>query len=205
MVEAVIFDVGGVLIRTQSRLGREKWANKFGLDSWDFENFIFRSESGRQAELGQKSVEAHWQWLGQHFGLDEAGLAEMRRDFYADDVLNEPLLEQVKRLGQAGYRLGLLSNFGDNARQVWTERYPFITYFDGIVISSEVGLMKPDPEIYYLAAAGVRAKPEEIVFVDDFIENIEGATRVGMRTIHFQDPVNAQLQLAQITGVAAQP
>jgi FMN phosphatase YigB (HAD superfamily) len=65
--------------------------------------------------------------------------------------------------------------------------------------------MKPDPEIYYLAAAGVRAKPEEIVFVDDFIENIEGATRVGMRTIHFQDPVNAQLQLAQITGVAAQP
>ena len=48
MVKAVIFDVGGVLIRTQNRLGREKWAAKLDMDSWDFENFVFRSESGRR-------------------------------------------------------------------------------------------------------------------------------------------------------------
>ena len=169
MLKEVILDVGGVLIRTQSRLGRESWAARFGMDSWDFENFVFRSESGRQSELGQKSVEAHWQWLGQHFNLDDPSLAEMRRDFYAGDVLNEPLLAYVERLRQAGYRTGLLSNFGDNARQLWTETYPLIAHFDGLIISSEVGIMKPDPEIYYLAANSVQAAPEAVLFIDDFV------------------------------------
>jgi len=201
MLKAVIFDVGGVLIRTQSRAGREKWAAKFNMDSWDFENFVFRSESGRQAELGQKSVKAHWQWLGQHFGLDEAELIEMRRDFFAGDILNQPLVEHVKRLRQAGYRTGLLSNFGDSARRVWTEVYPFISHFEGIVISAEVGLAKPNPKIYHLAAESVGVKVEEALFIDDFIENIEAARQVGMQTIHFTDPQIAQQQLAEITGV----
>jgi epoxide hydrolase-like predicted phosphatase len=202
MLKAIIFDVGGVLIRTQSRAGREKWAARLGLDSWAFENFVFNGESGRQAQLGQKTFAAHWRWLGNHFSLDEAGLAEMQRDFFAGDVMNESLVAYVKRLRQAGYRTGLLSNFGDDARHVWTEVYPFIEHFDGLVISAEVGLMKPDPKIYHLAAESVRVKVEEALFVDDFIENIEGAKRVGMQTIHFTDPETVQQQLAALTGVA---
>jgi epoxide hydrolase-like predicted phosphatase len=202
MLKAIIFDVGGVLIRTQSRAGREKWATRLGLDSWEFENFVFNSESGRQAQLGQKTFAAHWRWLGDYFGLDEASLAEMRHDFFAGDVMNESLVAYVKRLRQTGYRTGLLSNFGDDARHVWTEVYPFIEHFDGIVISSEVGLMKPDPRIYRLAAESVGVKVKEALFVDDFIENIESAKRLGMQTIHFTGPEIAQQQLATLTGVA---
>jgi epoxide hydrolase-like predicted phosphatase len=201
MLKAIIFDVGGVLIRSQSRAGREKWAARLGLDSWDFENFIFNGESGRQAQLGQKTFEAHWRWLGDYFGLAEASLAEMRRDFFAGDVMNESLVAYVKRLRQAGYRTGLLSNFADEARHVWTKVYPFIEHFDGIVISSEVGLMKPDPKIYRLAAESVGVNVEEALFVDDIIENIEGAKRVGMQAIHFTDPETVQQQLAVLTGV----
>jgi epoxide hydrolase-like predicted phosphatase len=202
MLKAIIFDVGGVLIRTQSRAGREKWAARLGMDPWEFENFIFNGQSGRQAQLGQKTTEAHWRWLGNYFGLDEACLAEMHRDFFAGDVMNKPLVAQIERIRQADYRTGLLSNFGDEARQLWTEVFPFIEHFDGIVISAEAGLMKPDPKIYRLAAEKVGVKVGEILFVDDFIENIEGAKKVGMQTIHFTDPQVVQQKLAERTGVA---
>jgi epoxide hydrolase-like predicted phosphatase len=200
-LKAVIFDVGGVLIRTHSRAGREKWAVKLGLDAWEFENFVFSGESGRQAQLGQKTHQIHWRWLGDYFNLDETSLAEMRRDFFAGDALNEPLVEHIKRLRVAGYRLGLLSNFTDRARLLWSEAYPFIQYFDGVVISAEVGLMKPDPQIYYLAAESVGVAVTEALFVDDFIENIEAAAAIGMPTIHFTDPETARRELAIMTGV----
>jgi epoxide hydrolase-like predicted phosphatase len=201
MLKAIIFDVGGVLIRTQSWAGREKWAARLGLDSREFENFVFNGESGRQTQLGQKTFAAHWDWLGDYFGLDEASLAEMRRDFFAGDVMNESLVACIKRLRQAGYRTGLLSNFSNDARHVWTEDYPFIEHFDGIVISAEVGLMKPDPKIYHLAAESVGVNIEEALFVDDFLENIEGAKSVGMQTIHFTDPETVQQQLAVLAGM----
>lgn len=202
MLKAVIFDVGGVLIRTHSRSGREKWANRFEMDSWGFENFVFRSESGTQSELGQKTVQAHWVWLGKHFGLSEIDLKAMRRDFFGGDVLNEPLVAYIKRLRAAGYRTGLLSNFGDNARRLWAEDYPLIDHFDGIVISAEVGIKKPDPQIYHLAAESVGVKVKEALFVDDFMENVEGARAVGMAAIHYSNPSLAQQVLVRLTGVA---
>ena len=201
MLKAVIFDVGGVLIRTYSRAGREKWADQLGMDSWDFENFVFRSESGRQAELGQKSTAAHWQWLGRHFGLSEGDLAAMRQDFFGGDVLNASLLAYIERLRQAGYRTGLLSNYTDNARHLWREVYPFIHLFDGVIISAEVGLAKPDPLIYQRAAEAVGVAVAEALFIDDFSENIEGARQAGMAAIHYTDPTVAQKQLSEMTGV----
>lgn len=202
MIKAVIFDVGGVLIRTTSRTGREKWAKKVDMDSWDFENLVFNSQSGQQAQLGQKTYEAHWQWLGEHFGLNPADLKAMRQDFFAGDEMNKPLVAHVQRLRQAGYRTGILSNFADDARPLWTNVYPFIDNFDGIIISSEVGLMKPQAKIYHLAAESVDLPPAETLFIDDFIENIEGAKRVGMEAIHFKEPDLVRKQLADLTGVA---
>ena len=201
MLKAIIFDVGGVLIRTHNRAGREKWAKKVGLDPWDFENFIFGGESGRAAQLGRKTEAAHWRWLGHHFDLDEAALTEMRHDFFAGDVMNEPLVAYVKRLRVAGYRTGLLSNYGDAARRLWREVYPFIDNFEGIIISCETGLMKPDPKIYHLAAKSVGVSPGEALFIDDFIENVAGARAIGMQALHFSDPDVVQQELVTLTGV----
>lgn len=201
MLKAVIFDVGGVLIRTHSRAGREKWAARVGMAALEFENFIFSGESGQQAQLGQKTNEAHWQWLRDYFGLDDLSIAELRHDFFAGDALNKSLLEQIKRLRQAGYLTGLLSNTNDSARHLLTQVYPLIDYFNSVIISAEVGLMKPDPKIYHLAAESLGVQPAETLFVDDFIENIEGAKQVGMLALHFTDPEVGQQQLAAMTGV----
>lgn len=200
-LKAIIFDVGGVFIRTHSRAGREKWAANFGLDPGEFENLVFGGESGRQAQLGQKTSAAHWRWLGDYFSLTETELLALQQDFFGSDSFNKPLLEQVIRLRQAGYRTGLLSNFWDSARQFWAEIYPFTGNFDDIVISAEVGLMKPDPRVYHLAARRLGVMPAETLFVDDFIDNIAGARAAGMQTLHFTDPQAAQRELARITGV----
>jgi epoxide hydrolase-like predicted phosphatase len=201
-LKAIIFDVGGVLIRTQSRAGRERWARRLGMAAAEFENFVFGGESGRAAQLGHKTEAAHWQWLGRHFGLSEAQLAEMRHDFFAGDVMDEALVGYVQRLRQAGYRTGLLSNYSDGARRLWQEVYPFIEHFDGVVISCEVGIMKPSPEIYVLAAAKVGVTGPESLFIDDFSQNVAGARAVGMAAIHFTDPVQARQALVAATGVA---
>ena len=201
MLKAVIFDMGGVLVRTHSRAGREQWAERLGLDSWELENLVFNGDSGRQVQLGQKSAESHWRELGKQFGLTEAELAELRHDFFAGDALDESLLAYVDRLREAGYRTGLLSNAGDDVRRVLTVRFPVIDYFDGVVISAEVGLMKPDPQIYRLAADSVGVKLAESLFVDDFIENVEGARQVGMQAIHYTHPAKTQRELVELTGV----
>lgn len=202
MIKAVIFDVGGVLIRTKSRAGREQWAKTVGMDAQAFEDFVFSGDSGRQAQLGQKSYEEHWQWLGEHFQLSPSDRQGMRRAFFTGDEMNEPLVHYVQRLRSAGYRTGILSNFADDARPLWTDVFPFIDHFDGIIISSEVGIMKPDARIYHLAAESVEAAPAEALFIDDFIENVEAARRTGMQAIHFKDPDRVLKQLVDLTGVA---
>ena len=115
--------------------------------------------------------------------------------------MNESLVAYVQRLREAGYKTGILSNFADDARYLWREVYPFIQYFDGIIISSEVGMMKPDPQIYHLTAERLGVSLEEALFVDDFSENIRGAKKVGMQTLHFTDPEVARQKLVEITGV----
>ena len=125
----------------------------------------------------------------------------MRHDFFAGDALNEDLVGHVRRLHEAGYRTGILSNFADDARPLWTDVYPFLDTFDGVIISSEVGIMKPDARIYHLAAESVEAAPAEVLFIDDFIENVEGAKRIGMQAIHFTEPEHVRRQLADLTGV----
>jgi HAD superfamily hydrolase (TIGR01509 family) len=61
--------------------------------------------------------------------------------------------------------------------------------------------MKPEPKVYLLAAESVGVKPDEALFIDDFIENVEGARRVGMQALHFQEPEALQQRLAELTGV----
>lgn len=86
------------------------------------------------------------------------------------------MLEAVRKARSAGVRTGLLSNS-------WGFEYPragWDALFDVVVISGEVGLRKPDPEIYTLAADRLGLPPEAIVFVDDLTANVRAATEIGM-------------------------
>jgi putative hydrolase of the HAD superfamily len=73
------------------------------------------------------------------------------------------------------------------------------------VISAEVKLHKPQPEIYRLAAERLQVEPERCLFVDDLRENCEGAEAVGMTAIRFRDPAQTIDKLAELTGLTLTP
>ncbi|MFQ5614022.1 MAG: HAD family hydrolase [Anaerolineae bacterium] len=199
-LKAIIFDFGGVLVRTVDHSLREKWERRLGLAPGEAIDTVFNSEMGRAAQLGQLDDAEHWQWVQEHLDLSDEALARFRQELFAGDRLDGDLLAYIDRLRQR-YTVGLLSNATLVARQVFTEIYPLIDHFDSVTISAEEGLMKPDPRIYEIALVRAGVEPGQALFVDDFIENVEGARRVGMQAVHFVDPATVRRQLIEATGI----
>ena len=73
--------------------------------------------------------------------------------------------------------------------------------FDGVVISGEVGIRKPAPEIYALGAARIGLAPAECVFVDDLAFNLAPAAELGMATVHHRDAGETVLELERLLGI----
>lgn len=201
-LKAIIFDFGGVLVRTRSQERRIEWEQRLGLGRGEAEQLVFGGESGTAAQQGRITDEAHWGWLGKLLGLNQEHLDEFRGAFFADDVLDVDLMGYIDRLRAAGYHLGLLSNASDVARKVFSETYGVLPHFDSVTISSEEGIMKPEPEIFRIALGRAGVEPEEAVFVDDVQANVEAARSVGMRGVDFRTPEQVIAELAALTGVA---
>ena len=117
---------------------------------------------------------------------------------FAQSALDEEMIEGVRRAHAAGVRTGLVSNS-------WgTRRYPrelLEELFDGVVISAEVGIRKPSPEIYALGAERIGVEPQACVFVDDLPFNLSPATELGMATVHHRDTGETLAELERLLGV----
>ena len=123
------------------------------------------------------------------------------QEFFAGDVIDTALLDTIRGLHPL-YKVGLISNAWSGLRAYIT-RNSFADIFDHMVISAEVGMMKPDPKIYYHALEQFGVAPQEAVFLDDFQENITGAQAIGMNAIHFTDPGQALQQLKSMLNSQA--
>ena len=198
-LKAIIFDFGGVLVRTRSQHLRETWELRLGLRAGEASELVFGGESGRAAQHGWISDAEHWTYIQRRLGLDDATLAQFRRDFFAEDGIDTDLLTYIDHL-RSGYRVGLLSNATSDARRFFTAS-GIAGHFDAITISGEEGVMKPDERIYRIALARLNVEPNEAIFVDDFSENVVAARAVGMMGVHFTDPQRAHRELMILTGV----
>jgi putative hydrolase of the HAD superfamily len=132
------------------------------------------------------------------------GLAEGRGPGLIDRLFggmraDEPMLEAVAAFKRAGVRTGLLSNSWGHGRY---DRSRFPELFDGWVISGEVGLRKPDPEIYRLGAEAIGLAPERCVFVDDLPGNLKPARALGMATVHHVRAEETIPELEDLLGVS---
>jgi putative hydrolase of the HAD superfamily len=108
------------------------------------------------------------------------------------------MVDVVRKARAAGIRTGLLSNsWGfDYPREGWPE------LFDAVVISGEVGLRKPDPEIYALAADRLGLPAESIVFVDDLPPNVRAATAAGMVGVLHSEAAATAAELETLLGLS---
>ena len=100
----------------------------------------------------------------------------------------EESLDILKKLKDKNYDCYVLSNWSAETFEGMTDDYPFLKLFDGLLISGEDKLIKPDHAIYQLARDRFNLNPEETVFIDDKLENIQAAQEMNFKTIHLTDP-----------------
>ena len=100
----------------------------------------------------------------------------------------EESVDILKKLKDKNYDCYVLSNWSAETFEGMTDDYPFLKLFDGLLISGEDKLIKPDHAIYQLARDRFNLNPEETVFIDDKLENIQAAQEMNFKTIHLTDP-----------------
>ncbi len=195
-IRAVFFDLGGVIVRTEHQAPREHLAARLNMEYEDLVRLVFESETSRMASIGKISTDEHWAAVTRKLKRPATEARSIREEFFAGDVVDRELIAFIRSL-RPRRKTGTISNAWLDLRDYMT-RQGFADAFDKMVISAEVGVMKPKAEIYQIALERLEVSPREAVFVDDFVENVEGARAVGMSAIQFKDAGQAIADLKKI-------
>ena len=198
-LRAVIFDLGGVIVRTEYQAPRQKLAERFGMDYEDIEKIVFGggpNGSAARASVGEITEEEHWQQVMKILKLRADEYPRIQQEFFGGDVVDRTLLDFLRSL-KPKYKIGLISNAWSGLR-AYIEREKFEDVFDVMIISAEVRTAKPEEAIFHLALEQLEVSPNEAVFVDDFIANIEACEKLGMKGILFTDPQSVMQELEEI-------
>lgn len=194
--QAIIFDWGGVLMRTEDHTFRLTWDQKLGLAPGTVESIVHGIEAWQQAQCGTLTVEAYWQQVGSQLGLSTSDLDQLRLDFYRGDQLDMNLINFIKELRKDGVTVGLLSN---NSLELVDDlsRLKIRPLFDSVVVSAQVGVMKPDERAYQIMLRELDTDASDSLFVDDSLQNIEGARQTGMAAIHFTPALDLRNRISE--------
>jgi epoxide hydrolase-like predicted phosphatase len=188
-IEAVVFDIGGVLEITPDLGVTKVWESRLGLGLGELNQRM--ADIWRGGSIGTISEHDVHQAVRERLALDGHQLAEFMADLWREylGTANTELIEYARRL-RSRYRTGILSNSFVGAREKEQAAYGFEGLVDEIIYSHECGLSKPDPAIYALACERLRVVPRRMVFLDDREPCVEGARQAGIHAVLYQD--NAQ-------------
>jgi epoxide hydrolase-like predicted phosphatase len=192
-LRAVLFDFGGVLVRTEYQAPREHLAERLNMTYEDLSKIVFESETSRLASIGQMTTEAHWAAVARRLSRPASDVGSLRDEFFGGDVLDRDLVDYIRAL-RPRCRTGLLSNAWPDTRD-YLIRNHLDDAFDAVVISAEVGIMKPEPGIFELALQKLDVSGPEAAFVDDTGMNVEAAVQLGMHGILFRNRRQVQSEL----------
>ena len=149
----------------------------------------------RQLETGRIQEDEFERRFAERLGLDDA--TDLIDSMFRGMKPSEPMVAAVRAARASGVHTGLVSNSWSTSHY---DRDMLAQLFDAAVISAEVGMHKPQPEIYLLASQRVGVEPERCVFVDDLRENCEGAEAVGMTAILHRDAAATVARLEELLG-----
>jgi epoxide hydrolase-like predicted phosphatase len=194
---ALLVDFGGVLT-TDIWSSFAAFCEQRGLDPGGAKR-LFRDNPDaltalRRLETGELGAPEFERSFARLLGTDPEGLIE---GLFAGLQPQEAMIEAVRRAREVGVPTGLISNSWDMDHYTDEVR----ALFDAIVISAEVGLHKPQPGIYLLAAQRLGVAPQECVFVDDLRENCAGAEAVGMTAVLHRDSAETIARVEGLLGV----
>jgi epoxide hydrolase-like predicted phosphatase len=203
-VRAVIVDFGGVLyIPPDLRLIR-RWQRVLGLKNdelvREMSNSDHKSDLMRKVFTGEISEAEVWKQVGRRWHVPFGVVRWLQKRGFTQRQYNQAMAEFIQSL-RPNYRTAILSNAGDQGRQMFCEAYHLDQLVDLLVISAEEGLAKPDERIYHLTLERLGVPAQETVFVDDLVENVDAARRIGMKTVQFY---NTQQVMQEIKSYLAE-
>jgi 2-haloacid dehalogenase len=194
----VVFDFGGVLLNWNPR---HLYRKLFAGDEAAMESFLANVCTpawNERQDAGRSFADAVAELLPRH--PDKAALiAAFGQRF--DEMIAGPIdgtveiLAELKRAGVPRYGL---TNFSAETFGPQRQRFEFLSWFDGIVVSGEEGVIKPDPRIFRILLERYRIAPEEAVFIDDSPGNAAAAVALGIHGIHFRSPELLRRELASL-------
>ena len=195
MIQAIIFDLGNVLIPFDWKRGYGALAELCPHPPEEARRRIKESGLFNTFELGR--IEPHELARRVCSLIDLDVSFERFRELWSSIFLPETNLpDSMLASLHLNYRLLLLSNT-DAIHFGWvTEKYPLLRHFDHCVLSFELGCKKPAPKIYQAAIAQAGCPAPQVFFVDDIAENVEGARQLGIDALQFQsrEQLEAEMQ-----------
>jgi 2-haloacid dehalogenase len=197
-IHAIVFDFGGVLINWDPHRLFNKY---FENDTQAIDNFLaeinfsaWNDSQDKGYPFGQavKDLSAQFpQYTHLIHAYDEEWIESITGSV-------PETVELLHSLKATGCRLYGLTNWSQEKFDIVRHRYEFFNIFEDIVVSGEVKLVKPDPAIFRLLLQKIDQQPEECLLVDDTLNNIQAAQKMGFFTIHFTSPSQLELELRQL-------
>jgi putative hydrolase of the HAD superfamily len=189
-ITTILFDFGGVLYEMPDPKGIDKWTNLLGIkrtpELTEMLTNPHESELVKDICLGKISEEDVWGMVRSRWSVTPNLIRRIRRKFLSKRSLNRQMVEYMASL-KDDFQLGILSNAGDQARSLMTDVLHLDRYVDEIIISAEEGVIKPDEVIYQIAMDRLDTRPEQTLFIDDYLDNVAAAEKFGMKAIHFTE------------------
>jgi putative hydrolase of the HAD superfamily len=200
-IDTIIFDFGNVIAYFDYKIAAGRIGRTIGLNgselmskamTLEFQPLLMNLESGRIDEI------AFLTELKQRLQLPQP-VDEIAADWADIFTANQPVHDLAHALKDHGYRLVLGSNTNAiHARQFQNQFSDLLSRFDALIMSHEVGAMKPAPLFYERCFESVKVEPGHCVFIDDMAENIEGAKATGLNALHYRDTETLKTDLARL-------
>lgn len=182
---AVVFDLGNVLIRWNPR---NLYRRFFGDDTAAMETFLTEVCSpawNEEQDRGRPWAEAVKEAISRH--PSHEALIRAYDERWEETIVGpiEETVDILRELKEKEIRLLALTNWSAEKFPVALEHYDFLQWFEGILVSGEERLIKPDPAIFQLLATRYTLDPVRTVFIDDSMPNIDAASQLGFQALHF--------------------
>jgi putative hydrolase of the HAD superfamily len=191
-IKVIIFDMGGVLTKSIFKPYLVELNKRWGVTVEQFRDA--RRPFWDAYAKGLISEKDFWTGI-----LDKLGVKEDYTRFsegvYSSFVSVPETIALAKRL-KKGYRLAILSNNSKEWGPFCVKKFGLDEIFDDIILSCDVKVKKPSPEIFLIALKRLKVKPEECIFIDDKDRNIAAAASLGIKTVKFEEAKQLEKDLA---------
>ena len=186
MLKNIVFDLGNVLLNFKPKEYLKTITDDSKIREKLYEN-IFNTDYWLELDRGTLTRKQALNKMIDKYPAQKDTIIYIMNNWVSMLTKKEETISILKKLYHNNkHNLYVLSNFHSYAYREVKRKYDFFQFFDGIVISAEVKSIKPEREIYEYLLDDYNLKPEATVFIDDTEENIKGAEKLSMKTIHFQ-------------------